>query len=70
MNYGFNRFFEGRSFIKLLPELKLRNAMDCNVLHIVVSTEETLDVFRPATRIEALSERRFYPSRVCKIMWT
>ena len=50
MSYGFNRFLEGRRFVRLLFEWKLRNAKDDSVLHIVVNTEEVLEVLRPASK--------------------
>ena len=48
MNYGLTRFIEGRRFVKLLLEWKLRNVMYGNVLHIAVSRKEALGVLRPA----------------------
>ena len=50
MSYGFNCFYEGRVFVKLLLEWKLRNVMDGSVLHIVASTEEALEVLRPVNK--------------------
>ena len=48
-SYGSNHFFEGR-FIKLLFGWMLRNVIDSSVLHIAVSTEEALEVLRPASK--------------------
>ena len=50
MRHGFNRFLDGRRFVKPLFESKLRNTMDGSVLHIVVSTEEALEVLTPTSK--------------------
>ena len=50
MSYGFNRFLEGRRFIKHQFERKMRNAMDGSALHIVVNNEESLEVLRPMSK--------------------
>ena len=50
MSYGFNRFFLGRRFVKLLLERKLMNAMHGRVLHAADSTEEALEVHEPGSK--------------------
>ena len=50
MSYGFNHSLNNRRFVKHLFEWKLRNVMDGSVLHIAVSTLETLEVRRPASK--------------------
>ena len=63
MNYGFSRVFDGRGFIKLLFELKLRNVMDGSVLTVGVSTGEALKVLGSAIK-------KVCPSELLWGVWT
>ena len=54
MSYGFNRFLDGRRFVKLLSEWNLRNAMDGSVLCIAVNTEGVMDVLGTASKVRSI----------------
>ena len=50
MSYGFSRFLESRRFVRSLPKRMLRNAMDGSIQHLAVSTENSLEVKRLASK--------------------
>ena len=70
IGYDFNRFFEGRRFVKLLFERKLINAMDGNVPHVAVSTEEALEMPEPASMDESIVSDEILSIRLRRVVWT
>ena len=59
MSHAFNRFYEGRRFVKLQLEWKVRNAMGDCVLHMAVNTEDALEVRRPASKDGSIISEEF-----------